>query len=294
MCDVTLVAEDTGIPAHRMVLAACSPYFYAMFATPTFEEKDKERVTIQGVDPIALQLLISYVYTGQISITEDTVQVLLPAANLLQLSDVKDACCEFLKTQLHPSNCLGIRAFGDVHSCLDLLSAADTFIQFNFSEVVESEEFLSLSASQVANLISSDKLTVASEEKVFECALNWVRHDQDTRQEFVPMLMEHVRLPLLPQEYLVHRVDDEPLLKTSPQCKDLLIEALKFHLLRGEQKATFTSPRTKPRQPCGLPKVLLVVGGQAPKAIRVRSSETLPFHLPFALQPCKQLLCAGC
>jgi kelch-like protein 2/3 len=72
--------------------------------------------------------------------------------------------------------------------------------------------------------------------------------------------------------------------------KDFLIEALKYHLLKGEQKIMFKSPRIKPRQPVGLPKVLLhiirllpqetslnlsfifqvmlVVGGQAPKAIR--------------------------
>ena len=37
--------------------------------------------------------------------------------------------------------------------------------------------------------------------------------------------------------------------------KDFLIEALKYHLLKGEQKATFKSPRIKPRQPVGLPKV---------------------------------------
>lgn len=108
-----------------------------------------------------------------------------------------------------------------------------------------------------------------SEEKVYECVLNWVHQDQENREEFVPLLMEHVRLPLLPQDYLVNRVDEEPLLRTNPKCKDYIIEALKFHLLRGEQKATFTSPRCKPRQPCGLPKVVLVVGGQAPKAIRV-------------------------
>ena len=128
-------------------------------------------------------------------------------------------------------------------------------------------------------LISSDKLTVPSEEKVFECVLSWVNHDQENRKEFVPMLMEHVRLPLLSQEYLVHRVDDEPLLRLSPKCKDYLIEALKFHLLRGEQKATFTSPRTKPRQPVGLPKVLLVVGGQAPKANRCVESYDFKVHL---------------
>lgn len=37
--------------------------------------------------------------------------------------------------------------------------------------------------------------------------------------------------------------------------KDYLIEAMKYHLLKGEQKALFKSPRTKPRQPVGLPKV---------------------------------------
>lgn len=57
MCDVTLIANNIEIPAHRMVLASCSPYFYAMFTT--FEEKDKDRVNILGVDPIALQLLVS-------------------------------------------------------------------------------------------------------------------------------------------------------------------------------------------------------------------------------------------
>ncbi len=73
--------------------------------------------------------------------------------------------------------------------------------------------------------------------------------------------------------------------------KDLLIEALKYHLLKPEQKRIYQSPRTRPRLPIGLPKVfqqflfafkedlryykfyqliqvLLVVGGQSPKAIR--------------------------
>lgn len=52
-------------------------------------------------------------------------------------------------------------------------------------------------------------------------------------------------------------------------CKDLLLEAMRFHLSKGHTSAlTHENSRFKVRVPVGKPKVLLVVGGQAPKAIR--------------------------
>ena len=98
-------------------------------------------------------------------------QVLLPAANLLQLTDVRDACCDFLKAQLHPTNCLGIRAFADMHSCPNLLVSAHSFAEQHFGDVIVGEEFLALSNTQVIGLISSDQLTVPTEEKV---SILWV------------------------------------------------------------------------------------------------------------------------
>lgn len=41
--------------------------------------------------------------------------------------DVRQVCCEFLQSQLHPTNCLGIRAFADLHTCTQLLNQAHTF-----------------------------------------------------------------------------------------------------------------------------------------------------------------------
>ena len=58
--------------------------------------------------------------------------MLLPAANLLQIVDVKEACCEYLVKQLHPSNCLGIRAFADHHGCVDLVTSADKYTTQHF------------------------------------------------------------------------------------------------------------------------------------------------------------------
>ncbi|XP_062333311.1 kelch-like protein 2 [Osmerus eperlanus] len=267
LCDVTIVAEDVELAAHRVVLAAGSPYFHAMFTGEMAESRAK-RVRIKEVDGWTLGLLVDYIYTAEIQVTEDNVQALLPAAGLLQLTEVRRACCEFLSSQLHPSNCLGIRAFADLHACCQLLTQANTYAEQHFADVVGSEEFLNLGMEQVSSLIASDKLTIPSEEKVFEAVIAWVNHDKDVRQEHLAHLMEHVRLPLLSREYLVQRVEEEALVKNSSACKDFLIEAMKYHLLPADQRALMKTARTRMRTPACCPKVMVVVGGQAPKAIR--------------------------
>ncbi|XP_042254555.1 kelch-like protein 2 [Thunnus albacares] len=267
LCDVTIVAEDVEIAAHRVVLAAGSPYFHAMFTGEMAESRAK-RVRIKEMDGWTLGLLVDYIYTAEIQVTEDNVQALLPAAGLLQLNEVKKACCDFLSSQLHPSNCLGIRAFADLHACSQLLAQANSYAEQHFTEVVGSEEFLNLGMEQVSSLIASDKLTIPTEEKVFEAVIAWVNHDKDVRQEHLAHLMEHVRLPLLSREYLVQRVEEESLIKNSSACKDYLIEAMKYHLLPADQRALMKTARTRMRTPACCPKVMVVVGGQAPKAIR--------------------------
>lgn len=79
-------------------------------------------------------------------------QTLLPAASLLQLNGVRDACCKFLLSQLDPSNCLGIRGFADTHSCSDLLKSAHKYVLQHFVEVSKTEEFMLLPLKQVRPL----------------------------------------------------------------------------------------------------------------------------------------------
>ncbi|XP_025918956.1 kelch-like protein 3 isoform X10 [Apteryx rowi] len=231
-------------------------------------ESKAKKIEIKDVDGQTLRKLIDYIYTAEIEVTEENVQVLLPAASLLQLMDVRKNCCDFLQSQLHPTNCLGIRAFADVHACTELLQQANAYAEQHFPEVMLGEEFLSLSLDQVCSLISSDKLTVSSEEKVFEAVISWINYEKESRLEHMAKLMEHVRLPLLPRDYLVQTVEEEALIKNNNTCKDFLIEAMKYHLLPLDQRQLIKNPRTKPRTPVSLPKVMIVVGGQAPKAIR--------------------------
>lgn len=265
LCDVSISAGEVTLEAHKVVLVACSAYFRAMF-TNAMSETTAHKVNVGLIDGQALSNLLSYMYTAELIITEDNVQTLLPASSILQMAEVKVACCEFLQSQLHPSNCIGFKKFAELHSCTELAYYTQLYIQQHFVEISAHEEFLSLELQQLIDLISDDKLVIQSEEQVYQAALCWIHHHEATRHHLIPQVVEHVRMPLLSQDFLLSRIEDDSLIKNS--CKDLLIEALRYHLLRPDQKVSFQSPRTKPRTPCGVPKMLLVIGGQAPKAIK--------------------------
>uniref|UniRef100_A0A1B0G9D3 BACK domain-containing protein n=1 Tax=Glossina morsitans morsitans TaxID=37546 RepID=A0A1B0G9D3_GLOMM len=151
----------------------------------------QNRITLQGVDYHALEILIEYVYTSTVEVKGDNVKVLLIAANLLQLIDVRDGCCDYLQTQLDASNCLGIRDFSHTHGYVELVNCVDTYIEKHFNEVRQFEECLNLTHEQVISLIGNDGISVSSEEEVYECVINWIRYDPTPREQYTADLMKH-------------------------------------------------------------------------------------------------------
>lgn len=88
LCDVELeTAEEGQIKAHRVVLAAASPYFRAMF-TSGLKESQMEKIPIHGVGFHTLGMIVKFAYTGRIKVHEGNVCQLLPAANMLQVPDI--------------------------------------------------------------------------------------------------------------------------------------------------------------------------------------------------------------
>ena len=172
----------------RVILAACSPYFRAMFTGEMAESRQTE-VTIRDVEESAMETLVDFCYNSYIVVEESNVQTLLPAACLLQLQEIQDVCCEFLKRQLDPSNCLGIRAFADTHACRDLLKKADAFTQHHFQDVVDHEEFLLLPLNQLMEISSSDELNVRSEEQVYQAVMSWVKYNIGERRQHLPVVV---------------------------------------------------------------------------------------------------------
>ncbi|XP_029347971.1 kelch-like protein 20 [Acyrthosiphon pisum] len=199
---------------------AAGPYFREILNTLD------EDVTINIADHDILEILVDYIYTGELTLKKVNVEDLLSAAIILKLDFVCAACAGVLHKHLNVSNCLGIRSVAKFNNFTDLLSISEEFIIKQFSKVIKSTEFLRLDGPSVVSLIND--IAFPHEEKVYECIIKWVKFQSNDRKEFLPELMEHVHFLLLKPDILFN-ISKEPLLNNIPDIKDKIIEALYFN-----------------------------------------------------------------
>lgn len=118
----------------------------------------------------------------QISLSEDTVQDVVQAADLLLMTDLKLLCCQFLEGCVVAENCIGIRLFS-LHYCLyHVHHVATDFLHTHFRDVASTEEFLELPLDRLCEILAMEKLNVGNEKHILEAVVRWLAHDAEARR----------------------------------------------------------------------------------------------------------------
>ncbi|PIO69891.1 kelch repeat protein [Teladorsagia circumcincta] len=162
-----------------------------------------KQIELKDVEASALEALVNFCYSGRITITCTNAWIVLHTACYLQLNEVQDQCCAFLKKECNASNCLEIRAFAKAHACGELLCCANKYILHNFKDVIDCDEFCQFPIEQIVELISSEELRLKSAQ-----------------------LLVYTKLSLCHPEFLANTVDKEALVNEDAACRNLVAEAM--------------------------------------------------------------------
>lgn len=233
--DCVLKVKEKEFRCHRLVLAASSPYFKAMFLS-NLEESKKREIVLKDVDPIVMGMVLRYLYTSDINLTEQNVQDIFMVANMFQIPSIFSVCVSFLQSKLVLSNCLAIFRLGLLLDCPRLASEARDFICERYELIVRDQDFHQLGPSELAAIITCDSLNVEKEEVVFESLMDWVSYDREDRLKDLPDLLHCVRFRLMSDDYFTRKVEGHKLIKPNTELKKQL------QLIKDAQRGIF--PKT--------------------------------------------------
>ncbi|XP_054650007.1 kelch-like protein 41b [Dunckerocampus dactyliophorus] len=218
--DCTLKVGDRSLPCHRLIMAACSPYFREIFFTEDGKEvENTKEVVLEDVNPTILDMIIQYLYSAEIDLTDDNVQDIIAVANKFQIPSVFTVCVNYLQKKISLGNCMAIFRMGLVLSCPRLAIAARNYIADRFELLHKDEEFLKLAAHELFAIIGGDSLNVEKEEMVFESVMAWVRYDKDKRIKVLKDAFNCIRFRLLPEKYFKDKVESDDIIKADPELQ---------------------------------------------------------------------------
>ena len=250
--DVRLKVGEDIFPAHRIVLAANSDYFYAMF-TDGMKESNQEVIELkdESISPDAIKIVIDSIYTGDLHVNEENVFEVLAASDHLQVASVVEQCCDFLKREFVQlrldlqSYCL-LCTVADRHGLRDLQEAAEHKMASMYKDICESEEFLSnVSTDQLLSLLSRDDLSAPSETFVFKSVMQWIKYKKEERMAVAGKVIEAVRLGLVDIRVVIEELNTEEMQRIPEVHTHLHEVAIYKHMPSHNSK--FATERTKPR-----------------------------------------------
>ena len=133
--DFIFIVDNVKIPAHRVILAARSPVFAAMFQHDMKENRTSE-AEIKDVTPAAFKALLRFIYTGDCEVG-NWAEELLVAANKYDIQDLKQICAKELGKKLTVENAIRLLILSDLHQTNHLKQAAIRFINQNAPAVMK-------------------------------------------------------------------------------------------------------------------------------------------------------------
>ncbi len=199
-CDIIFKVDDKTFLAHKVIMAASSDYFSAIFAGG-FKERSMDTIPLKGITPEAFQQIISHIYTANICLDTSNVQDIYEAANLLQYGTIQDECENHIKESMCPDTCIDYLLTAKKHSLMEIYQIAETCLLKKFKEVSEKANVKNLPYELIPILLKGQDL-LGTEQVVVESVCTWLTNHPEVSREQRKELVKCTRYALLDHDDL--------------------------------------------------------------------------------------------
>ena len=236
--DVKLVAGGVTFKAHRSVLSASSAFFESILRS----NKSKQELTLSIPNGQCFDVLLEYMYTGELKLDPQNVEPLLKLADHFSILKLRCYCEAYLEKFTSLENCLKVRELIEIYSLTasTLSDSCSNFIHENLTDVLAHESFLHLSFKRMESFMTDPRIGCdnVSLNVLLSALTRWLNQDfSDRTIDYQKLLMIINWLDYEPSQILDY-LKEEPLFKENLLALYFLLSILEYNKILRE-KALF-------------------------------------------------------
>ena len=184
--DLQLKSGDKVVNCHRVVISANSPKLKRVLRLK-MKEAVNGQLELTEVPSDLMNILIEYMYSGEMSIDKENLIHMIQAADSLGMLELRDLCVEKAAEFITSNNCMRwLHLATNIHHEDLMLLCGDIFVT-QFNEIWQSKEFLQLSYTEINSFITTYARRIESN-YVHAGVQQWVAFKRD-RREFCQKLL---------------------------------------------------------------------------------------------------------
>ena len=204
--DVTFKTSDGGsVSGHKLIVGAGSPVFHAMLYGKLKESSERE-IKLPSINTESFKALLSFMYTGMISIDSENCLDILDAAHYFNVATLEVKCAEFIDTLLNIDNCFTFLTFANSKNFDVLLEKCLAFMYFHADKIIKKAHFKALPSELMLKFCQSSDLHV-KEVSLFLATTEWCQHQKsNVSDDTIKSVLQQIRYPLISITDLLEKV----------------------------------------------------------------------------------------
>ena len=262
--DVQLQVGGKTFHCHKLILALKSPYFeQKLFPSSTASSSSSaaaavnKQIVLNDVSADAFDKVLQFLYTGETELSDEDVENILRAADLMKLTELTKSCVDYLTDTISLDNCPRFWQLAEQMNLAALAFTCKSLCVREFGKIRSSSALSGLSEKMTKQLLEDDELVVESEVDVCETFMKWLNLQVQIGNSVQPYeLLTHIRWSAVPVEYVKNKLIINDILMADRQCFEFLSKVVSYRLT-GVQ---FSGLNTFHRRSTGVEQSVVVVG----------------------------------
>ena len=175
LMNFTIIIKEESLPCHKLVLAIHSPYMKAML-TSDMQETAKQVVTLDHLNLEAMKVVLSYMYSGKVSMPSSHLMDVIQTCDYLQMSELKEQCLDRVPSVLRPANVISWYQVAKMMDLENVMNNCLSMMVTSFEEISKHSELLAFTYAQVEELFSDVIIKGVNNDDVLMAAMQWINH----------------------------------------------------------------------------------------------------------------------